>query len=133
MRHLRLSGGKSEMPDKHALLSASSSHRWIACPPSALLCAKTKQKSSPYAQQGTDAHSLCEHKVLTALGQASQRSHDSLFTSMRKWKTVRINTVLMSWNSYWKQKNLCGDPQVLVEQRLDFSDGSPKLSVPATA
>lgn len=66
------------MPDKHAFLSASSSHRWINCPPSAALCAKKPNNSSPYAQQGTDAHSLCEHKVLTALGQASRDPTESL-------------------------------------------------------
>ena len=51
------------MPDKHAVLSASSSHRWLACPPSALLCAKEKDKPSEFAMQGTDAHTLCEHKL----------------------------------------------------------------------
>ena len=66
------------MPDKHAFLSASSSHRWINCPPSAALCAKKPNNSSPYAQQGTDVHSLCEHKVLTALGQASRDPTESL-------------------------------------------------------
>ena len=60
------------MPDKHAVLSASSSHRWLACPPSALLCAKEKDKPSEFAMQGTDAHTLCEHKLKTALGQQSK-------------------------------------------------------------
>lgn len=55
------------MPDKHAVLSASSSHRWIACTPSALLCAKEKDVSSEFAMQGTDAHSLCEFKVKKSL------------------------------------------------------------------
>ena len=39
---------------KHALLSASSSHRWLECPPSAKLCAAHPDRASPYAQQGTD-------------------------------------------------------------------------------
>lgn len=56
------------MPVRHAILSASSSHRWLNCPPSAQLCAAEANKSSPYAQQGTDAHELCEYKVLKSLG-----------------------------------------------------------------
>ena len=48
---------------KHALLSASSSHRWLNCPPSARLCEKYEDTGSEYAQEGTDAHSLCEYKL----------------------------------------------------------------------
>ena len=57
------------MPDKHAVLSASSCYRWLACPPSAKECAKLPDTSSEFARQGTDAHTLCEFKVKTALGQ----------------------------------------------------------------
>ena len=53
---------------KHALLSASSSHRWLECPPSAKLCAAHPDRASPYAQQGTDAHELAAYKVQKALG-----------------------------------------------------------------
>ncbi len=53
---------------RHALLSASSSHRWLACPPSARLCEGYEDTGSEYAQQGTDAHSLCEHKLKALLG-----------------------------------------------------------------
>ena len=53
---------------KHAFLSASSSHRWLSCPPSAKLCAEQEDRASPYAQEGTDAHSLCQYKVEKALG-----------------------------------------------------------------
>ena len=48
---------------KHAFLSASASHRWLSCPPSAKLCAEQENQVSPYAKEGTDAHSLCEYKV----------------------------------------------------------------------
>jgi hypothetical protein len=52
----------------HAFLSASSSHRWLNCPPSAKLCEEKEDSSSPYAKEGTDAHALCEYKVEKALG-----------------------------------------------------------------
>lgn len=52
----------------HALLSASASHRWIECPPSARKCAEVADTASEYALQGTDAHALCEYKVLKYLG-----------------------------------------------------------------
>ena len=51
----------------HALLSPSSSERWINCPPSAKENA-VSETGSTYAQQGTDAHALCEYKVKKALG-----------------------------------------------------------------
>jgi hypothetical protein len=53
---------------KHALLSASSSHRWLNCPPSARLCEQYEDKGSSYAAEGTDAHTLGEYKLKTALG-----------------------------------------------------------------
>lgn len=56
------------MPTNHAILSASSSHRWLECPPSAKLCAELPDTSSEYAQEGTDAHALCEHRLKALLG-----------------------------------------------------------------
>ena len=52
----------------HALLSASSSHRWLNCPPSARLCEDYDDKGSDFAAEGTDAHALCEYKLRSALG-----------------------------------------------------------------
>ena len=49
----------------HALLSASSSHRWLNCPPSARLCECYDDKGSNFAAEGSDAHSLCEYKLRT--------------------------------------------------------------------
>ena len=52
---------------KHALLSASSSHRWLNCPPSARLGEQYEDKGSSYAAEGTEAHTLCEYKLKKAL------------------------------------------------------------------
>ena len=41
---------------KHSFLSASASHRWINCPPSARLCEEYADRPSEYAQEGTDCH-----------------------------------------------------------------------------
>ncbi|MEE5994077.1 MAG: DUF2800 domain-containing protein, partial [Oscillospiraceae bacterium] len=45
----------------HAKLSASSSARWLACPPSALLNAQSADTSSDFAREGTCAHELAEY------------------------------------------------------------------------
>lgn len=51
------------MPDSHALLSASSAHRWWHCPPSALASAGVSYAPSDAALQGTAAHALAEYKL----------------------------------------------------------------------
>ena len=50
-------------PTKHALLSPSAAHRWIACPPSARLTEHMPGSTSPYAEEGTKAHYLCEQTL----------------------------------------------------------------------
>ena len=62
---------------KHALLSASSSHRWLNCPPSARLCEKYEDTGSEYAQEGTDAHSLCEYKLELSRKPHTQKAHQA--------------------------------------------------------
>ena len=67
------------MPPKgHALLSASSSDRWLHCPPSARLCETYEDKGSNYAAEGSDAHSLCEYKlrIMELLEDAKQTCSD---------------------------------------------------------
>lgn len=66
------------MPTNHAILSASSSHRWLECPPSAKLCAELPDTSSEYAQEGTDAHTLCEHRLKALLGRETTDPTENL-------------------------------------------------------
>lgn len=58
---------------KHAILSASSSHRWLNCLPSARLESNFKDKTFDAAAEGTAAHDLCQHKCNKALGIESKR------------------------------------------------------------
>lgn len=113
------------MPTKHAVLSASSSYRWLACPPSAQECAKVKDVPSEFALQGTDAHSLCEYKLLLALGRdvADPTKELTFFDEeMDECATEYAEFVMEQVEA---AKTVCKDPLVLIEQRLDFSKWVP--------
>lgn len=106
---------------KHAYLSASASHRWLACPPSAKLCANIADQTSEYAQQGTDCHELCAYLVEKALGRAVTDPTENLTfydAEMQICAEEYRNYVLEQIET---AKEFCKDPQVMIEQRLDFS------------
>ena len=44
----------------HALLSASSSHRWLACPPSAVAAEAYPEQDTEFTREGTLAHEVAE-------------------------------------------------------------------------
>lgn len=111
---------------KHALLSASSSHRWISCPPSARLCENCEDQSSEFAKQGTDAHSLCQYKVESALEMDTADPTKSL-----NFYDEEMESCAESYASYVMEQRAkalkhCTDPVVLVEQKLDFSKYVPE-------
>jgi hypothetical protein len=106
---------------KHALLSASSSHRWLQCPPSARLCENYEDKGSDFAAEGTDAHALCEYKLKTALGiPANDPSADLAHYSAEMEDCANSYASYVLEQVEEARKN-CPDPQVLIEQRLDYS------------
>ena len=108
-------------PKAHAILSASSSHRWLNCPPSARLCETYEDKGSDYAAEGTDAHSLCEYKLRLALGMEAADPTEHL-----TWYNEEMLDCANGYASYILElveaaKETCADPVVLIEQRVDFS------------
>lgn len=106
---------------KHALLSASSSHRWLNCPPSARLCESYEDKGSNYAAEGTDAHSLCEYKLKAALGIHAKDPTTSLTFYNEEMEECANGYAAYILELVEAAKQSCSDPQVLIEQRLDFS------------
>lgn len=108
-------------PKAHAILSASSSHRWLNCPPSARLCETYEDKGSDYAAEGTDAHSLCEYKLRKALGMGAVDPSEHL-----TWYSEEMEDCANGYAAYILElaeaaKEVCSDPVVLIEQRVDFS------------
>ena len=105
----------------HALLSASSSHRWLNCPPSARLCEGYDDKGSNFAAEGSDAHSLCEYKLRKALGMEAKDPTEDL-----TWYDAEMEESASGYAAFVMElvaeaKKTCSDPVVLIEQRLDYS------------
>ena len=101
----------------HAVLSASSSARWLACPPSAQLCAALPDTVTDYALEGTCAHELAEYKVQKLLGNPASNPTENL-----DFYDAEMEDCTDSYAQYIAEQlaNL-QEPMVLVEQRLDFS------------
>ena len=108
---------------KHALLSASSSHRWLECPPSALLEKEQPDSSSAAAEEGTAAHELAEHKLRVYLGEKSVHQ-PSLFDS-EEMESYTDDYVAFVIEQIQQAKSICKDPLTLLEERLDFSEYVP--------
>ena len=109
----------------HALLSASSSKRWLNCPPSARLCAEVEDTTSEYAKEGTDAHTLCEYKVKTMLGIEMQDPTADLSYYDEEMERCANDYACYIMEGLEDIKAYCNDPLVLIEQRLDFSKYVP--------
>lgn len=108
------------MPN-HALLSASSSHRWLNCPPSARLCEGYDDKGSDFAAEGTDAHALCEFKLRMALGMEAKDPTEDLTWYNSEMEECANGYVSFVMELVEEAKKTFPDPVVLIEQRLDYS------------
>ena len=114
------------MPPKgHAVLSASSSERWLNCPPSARLCEAYEDKGSDYAAEGTDAHALAESRLKQALGIPTEDPVENL-----TWYNAEMEDCAQGYAAYVVElletaKQTCSDPVVMIEQRVDFSRWVP--------
>lgn len=104
---------------KHALLSASSSLRWLNCTPSARLETQFTDTGSTYAAEGTVAHSLAEHKLKRVLKRRSRRPVSDLDCDEMEECTDDYVSFIMEQVEYAGRK--CIDPVVLIEQHLDYS------------
>ena len=106
-------------PNNHAILSASSSHRWLNCNPSARLEQEFADRESEAAAEGTAAHALAEHKLRKALKMRSKKPISRFdCDEMDAYTDAYVQFVLEALS---EAKQHCSDPTVLIEQKLDFS------------
>ena len=108
----------------HAKLSASSSHKWLNCTPSVALEENFENKTSTFAEEGTAAHTLAEHKLRKFLKIKTKKpisQYDSQELDFYTDAYVGYACELIA-----EAKTRSSDPLALVEQRLDYSHYAPE-------
>ena len=122
----------------HALLSASSSKRWISCTPSARLEAtlpepKRNTKGIDFSAEGTLAHTLSEIRLKLHYNQISQQEYNDEYESVKSHEIYQTYTKeeqldfeenVDNYVLYVRSQIGEGDTP-LFEQRVDFSDWVP--------
>lgn len=106
-------------PKTHAILSASSSHRWMSCTPSARLEQEFDDQESAAAAEGTAAHALAEHKIRKALKLRSRKPVSKFYCDEMDAYTDAYRDFVLERLEVARQE--CADPLILIEQKLDFS------------
>ena len=103
----------------HALLSASSAHRWLNCPPSAVAVEAYPNPDTDYTREGTLAHEVAE-KI------ARQRLTGGELTDHEAGITGEMVDCANAYADYIQEQIKSPDAVVLLEQRVDFSPWVPE-------
>lgn len=116
---------------QHAVLSASSSHKWLKCTPSARLEEQFPNKSSEYMEEGTLAHEIAEFKVksyfLEPVSKATITKRINKFKKEEHFSEemlIHTDTYLEFIKGEALKTN--SRPFIAVEQKVDFSKYVPE-------
>lgn len=109
----------------HALLSASSAHRWLNCSPSVRLEEEMDDSTSIYAQEGTFMHELAELHLRLYLEDITKQEFNKRLKEMKQnsFYTDEIEkTVELYVDAVIEKINEVGtDSMVLMEEKLNYS------------
>lgn len=111
------------MPSLHAVLSASSSSRWIHCTPSARLEEHVTEKVSIYSVEGTLAHSKAEEKLRNYVEGHPRRKVKCEDGEMDECTTAYRDYVIEVLNT---EKKTCEDAKLDIEVQLDLTPWIPE-------
>lgn len=102
----------------HALLSASSAHRWLNCPPSAVAAEAYPNQDTEYTREGTLAHEVAEAMASGRVGLQWANSRDDI--------TKEMLECAQGYADYIQEQIKSDTAVVLLEQRVDFSPWVPE-------
>ena len=117
---------------EHALLSASSAHKWINCTPSARLEDKLPDTAGVAAAEGTLAHSLCELKLTKIFTDQNMttRTYNSRLKKLKEDSLYQpeMDRFTDEYVEYVKEIafSMPAAPTMMVEKRLDYSAYAPE-------
>jgi hypothetical protein len=118
------------MPEKHAILSASSAARWIRCPPSARLCESIPDTVSTFAAEGTLAHEICEVKLNAFITPIPKRTVNTKLDKLKKSELYapEMDGYTDTYIDYIKKMALSFPTKAIVsaEKQVDFSNYAPE-------
>lgn len=127
-----MSIGATAIKRAHAILSASGSHRWLTCTPSAQLEQQFPEETSEYAEEGTFAHALAELNLEHFLGRVTKMKFNRELKKMTgnpfysQEMQEHIQTYLdLAIERINEARERSQDAVILIEQRLDFSPWVP--------
>ena len=109
---------------EHALLSPSSSSRWLNCTPSARLAENAENKSSVYAEEGALFHEICEYCL--AQWNAGVWEPDPFGEELPELKDDHLMHPLFKQEMFKHARNYC-DFVMNENYNLEKSDGACKL------
>ena len=114
----------SEMKDHsvrtHALLSASSAHRWLACPASAMAAEAYPNEQTEFTREGTLAHEVAE--VVAREKLRPETGRDGFAPDV----TQEMLECAAGYRDYIQEQTKSDSAAVLLEQRVDFSPWVPE-------
>lgn len=119
---------------KHAVLSASAAHRWMACPPSPRLEEEFPEGgSSFYAKEGTLAHELAELELLKAIGWISNDKYKKEYKAIEnsEYYSDEMDDEVDKYVSYVMEqfveaKRRTPNPLIQIEERVDLRQYIPE-------
>lgn len=118
-------------PEKHALLGASSSQRWLACTPSARLEEGFPDTGSEYAAEGSLAHALAELKLRRYFTtDLTKRKHTMRHNKIKSNNLYQpeMEGYTDTYTEYVKNIDMAyaSTPFVAIETRVDYSVYAPE-------
>ena len=107
----------------HALLSASSAHRWLECPPSAVAAEAYPDQDTEFTREGTLAHEAAEVVARSRLKgkNLSLANSDELPAGADR----DMVEYAKGYADYIQEHKTSDDAIVLLEQKVDFSPWVP--------
>lgn len=119
----------------HALLGASSAHRWLACPSSAVAAEAYPNEDTEFTREGTLAHEVAEavadwidlaNDIKHIYGNIDAYLDLKIREEERENVTQEMIDCAKGYADYIQEQTRSDSAIVLLEQRVDFSPWAPE-------